>query len=281
MTTLKRQAGDGPSIRVLGPVSLSVPGRAVRLSRLESGLVACLALHEGRGVAVPTMAGWLWQDPPASVRNRVQALVSGVRRATGRSDLVVTEPSGYRLGPGVTVDVTEWNAAIERARRIAGDGRGSSVAVYRDALALWTGPPLDRVPPTDRFGFEAARLAENRVEAQEACLAAELAAGGGAHLVLELTALCAEHPFRERLHVLLMWALAAAGRRSDAVRVYRETQHRLSDELGIQPCRELQAALARILSDPGASRPQCSAIARVRGRVGPRRLCTASGGRRS
>ncbi len=67
-------------LEILGRVRLSTDDGPVRLTELEHGLLASAALHDH--VGVDTLAEWLWDgDPPSSVRNRVQSLVSGIRRA--------------------------------------------------------------------------------------------------------------------------------------------------------------------------------------------------------
>ncbi len=58
--------------------------------------------------------------------------------------------------------------------------------------------------------------------------------------VAALTAMHEKHPLRERLAGLLMRALCAQGRQSDALRVYEEVRRKLADELGVDPSQELQ-----------------------------------------
>ena len=77
---------------------------------------------------------------------------------------------------------------------------------------------------------------------------ADLAAGEGSGVVAELEALVASNPLQERLRGQLMLALYRSGRQADALTVYRQTRELLSDELGLEPGRELQQLERAILT---------------------------------
>jgi hypothetical protein len=96
----------------------------------------------------------------------------------------------------------------------------------RRALGLWRGPALSGVTPG--LAAQATRLEESRLTALEDGVDWELAAGGHAALVAELTALVTEHPLRERLVAQLMVALHRSGRTTEALEVYRRTHERLA-----------------------------------------------------
>jgi hypothetical protein len=63
----------------------------------------------------------------------------------------------------------------------------------------------------------------------------------------ELEELVAGEPLRERPRAQLMLALYRSGRQADALELYRRTRETLSEELGIEPSRELQELERRIL----------------------------------
>jgi DNA-binding SARP family transcriptional activator len=116
-----------------------------------------------------------------------------------------------------------------------------------------------------------ARLQEARLAAVEDRIDAELAQGEHAALVSELDALVHEYPSRERLQAQLMLALYRCGRQADALERYRRARRSLTEELGIEPGRELQQLEHAILThDPALEAPP---------RGSTRRPTTVAGGR--
>jgi tetratricopeptide (TPR) repeat protein len=140
---------------------------------------------------------------------------------------------------------------LEQARlaRAAGDLHATAAALG-SALELWQGTPLGNVPGP-LAEIERARLAGLRLDILEDLAETQLSLGGAVGLADELSALVAEHPFRERLAGLQMRALHQAGRQAEALAVYTQTRTLLAEELGIDPGPELQQLQLRILSgDP-------------------------------
>ena len=65
-----------------------------------------------------------------------------------------------------------------------------------------------------------------------------------------------EAPLRERLVEQRMRALYAAGRHVEALSVYREAQHRLDAELGLQPGPALRELERAVLGHDASLRPR-------------------------
>jgi DNA-binding SARP family transcriptional activator/Tfp pilus assembly protein PilF len=242
--------------RILGPLEIVAHGVTVRLDRpLERKVLVALLLDADRVVPVGRIVDAVWDDsPPDTATKQVRNCVSRLRqrfRAVGASDrVIVTEPSGYRLRlDDAHLDARAFTAATDSARRLAAAGRpAEAVADLRAALATWRGPALAGLDGR-MIEAAAAGLNEQRLTAQEECLTHELALGGGTELVAELSRLVAEHPTRERPRGQLMLALCRAGRRDDALEVYRQGRQVLVDELGLEPGAELQALERAILLD--------------------------------
>lgn len=241
------RSGGGTHLFVLGPVELHVDSVSVPLSDLERGLLA-LAAFRGQ-VGGDDLADWLWgEDLPGSARNRIQALVSSVRRKAGPAPLLVTEGAAYRLSDAVRVDHDSWLACVARARALRVTEPATSIAGYDDALQLFAGQPLRGAPRTPRADIERDRLDQERLLVVEERMATKLDSGRLDGVVSEVAAMAAQHPFHEGFVALNMLALAASGRQRQALDIYQAARARLDDELGIEPSAQLRDAHQRVLS---------------------------------
>jgi DNA-binding SARP family transcriptional activator len=242
-----------------------VRGRPVDLGGGRSRLVlAALLLEPDRPVPVERLVDAVWPDgPPASARTQIAIAVSGLRRAFrtagaggGGGHVIETVRPGYRVpAEAGTIDALAAAGEIAAARRDAAAGRLPDAAGrFRAALARWDGPALAGLTgPHIEAG--AARWDELRLTAIEEAAQVELALGRHHELVGDLIGPVGEHPYRERLRVLLMLALARAGRQTEALDVYREGRRKLTEELGLEPGRELRDVHAAILRDDPSTHP--------------------------
>ncbi|MEU7527599.1 BTAD domain-containing putative transcriptional regulator [Saccharothrix sp. NPDC042600] len=236
---------------VLGPLEVR-PGGAPA-GRLQRVLLAVLLARANHEVPVDALADALWagrRDPRAP--QKLHLHVHKLRRALGEPDRLVFGGGGYRLvvGPG-ELDAERFEALVARAQGAAGDPERAA-GLARAALDLWRGEPYDGL---DAPAAEARRLHDRRLTAVEVLCEAELARGRNAAVVTELTGVVAEHPLRERLHVLLMTALHRAGRRAEALSAYRAARRVLVDELGLEPGVELRRLEQRVLAAEPAEVP--------------------------
>jgi DNA-binding SARP family transcriptional activator/RecA/RadA recombinase len=245
--------------RVLGPLEVVDGQRRVELGRpKQRALLAVLLVHANQVVPLDRLIEELWgEEQPAQAGASLQAYVSHLRRALepGRPArtpprVLVTQPPGYRLvvAPG-DLDAARFVALAEEGHRLLEDGQpGPAAQVLREALGLWRGPALADVADEAFAQAERQRLEEHRLAALEDRLAAELAVGGHAGAAAELAELVGLHPFRERLHGLLMLALYRAGRQAEALRAFQAARDTLREELGIDPSpwlRQLEADILR------------------------------------
>ena len=203
-------------------------------------MLALLALHAGRPVAVPTVVDALWPDgPPASARNSLQSHVARLRSALGAPGLIPLDPAGYRLAvPRAAVDVLQFEDLL----------RDDAVA---DALDLWRGPPLPEFAGEPFRGI-AARLADRYRDALARHVARSAQEPPGSFEQL-WTAVAAD-PCWERGATVLATALARTGRRGEAVETLRRHADAVVDTLGLDPSeavRQVQVAILRGELDPG------------------------------
>ena len=236
---------------ILGPLEVHDGEKTVRLGAAKQrALLGVLLLHANETVSMARLVDELWGErPPATAENLVQGYVYALRKQLG-DGVVETQAPGYRLrvDPG-SLDLLEFERLVEEARTAP---VADSIELRRRALALWRGPPLADVALEGPERHSLGRLSEQRLTTQIERIDAEVQLGRHAHVLGELEALVAEHPYQERAAALLMLALYRSGRQADALEVYRTVRGRLSDELGLQPGKELRDLEAAILRQDDA-----------------------------
>lgn len=229
-------------IRILGPFEAPADVGEGK----PRAVLARLALDVGVAVPAHELVEDIWgTSPPPSAPKVLQAHVSALRKAIGRS-AIETRGGGYALN--TDTDLRRFEELAARARNEPDPA--TRVRLLRDALGLWRGEPLAEI--REPFAARAvARLNELRLEAVSRRIDAELDLGEGESLVPELHAIVQREPLRERPRAQLMRALYRAGRQADALAVYRDGRALLVSELGIEPGPELQELERDILhQDP-------------------------------
>jgi len=237
--------------RILGALEVRDDGdRRIPLGAgKQRAVLAILLLHANQVVPTERLIDELWGgSPPGTARKAIQVYVTRLRKALGAERIRTQEP-GYQLDLGsAALDLHDFQALVSEARKLREQGEDARAAErLRDALALWNGPPLADFTYEPFAQTEIPRLEEQRLEALEERIDADLAFGHGGDLVAELKALVARHPYRERLRGQLMLALYRDGRQADALAVYQETRKLLVEELGIEPGPALQRLEGAIL----------------------------------
>jgi predicted ATPase/DNA-binding SARP family transcriptional activator len=250
---------------------------------LVRALLARLALAPGRMVTTRALAEALWpEDPPRHTRPALQSLVSRLRRALPSDGTLRSEADGYRLDlPPAAVDARRFEHLADQGRRLLRSGDAAGAAEHlAAALDLWRGAPLADLGAFPFAAAEAERLEGRRLGVWEDRAEADLILGAepGA-LVSTLEPLVAAHPLRERPRGLLIRALAADGRRPEALAAYESYRALLAEELGTGPgpeLRELHLAVLREdtarLTPPGNLRTPLTSFV---GREAERRLLGA------
>ena len=258
-------------VSVLGPLEVTdAAGRPVRVGgQRVRALLILLAMDAGRVVSARSLIERLWRDErPTDAANALQSLVSRLRvalRQAGLPDGVLESSAvGYRLAASAaSVDALAFEAQARAGRQaLAGGDPATAARLLREALARWRGPALADVAGEEFAAAPAARLAELRAAALLDRIEAELAVGAaGPELIGELRELTAADPLAERPAVLLMRALAAAGRQAEALAVFQRTRDQLAEDLGVDPSAQLDQAYIAVLRQeiPVAIRPGVTA----------------------
>lgn len=241
-------------LRVLGRLEAWVDGARVALGPpKQRALLVQLALRANESVPVGRLVDDLWPEaPPSSAREAIQVYVSGLRKALDDRGRVSVGPSSYALR------LESGELDLERFRSLVADGTmqlaqdpDAAAVRLREALSLSRGRALADLDGEPGVRDVVLELEEERLQATELLMEAELAIGRHAQLVPELERLLAEHPAREILYEQLMLALYRSGRQTDALDVYRRARTRLNDELGLEPSARLRGLQAAVLrQDP-------------------------------
>ncbi|GIH03559.1 SARP family transcriptional regulator [Rhizocola hellebori] len=245
---------------VLGPLSIRRDGSPVVVGTRSLGrLLAVLVCRANRAVTVAELADAIWDgDPSANPRKAIHVYVHRLRLLLGDGDLVIGDQGYYSLAVGAhQVDALRFASLVARGRAAhARQDLDAARSLFRQALGLWRGRPYDSVAYGTLIADEVRRLDEQHLLVQEALFAVELDLGNDAEMVGELARLAAANPYHERLSAMLMRALHRAGRRSEALEVFRSTRAVLVDELGVEPGEDLQKVHQAILrGEMSAPRP--------------------------
>ncbi len=259
---------------LLGQVRLSLGDRPLPddawLRRAPRSLFLLLLATPGYRLPRDQVLDLLWPDVPAeNALNALYVALHALRRVL-EPDLRAGRTSAYvdlsrdtvRLRPDTVawVDVDAFEAALAAAA-ITQEDRQERL---REAVALYGGDLLADEPYLD---WPVARRERLRLAFRRAVLElaeSELAARPLAE-VPALERLLFADPTDEPVYRLLMRALAAAGRRDDALGQFERCAGALRTEMGVEPAVETVALANEIRAAvPIASRPSVTAAPAVR-----------------
>ncbi|HTU72336.1 MAG TPA: BTAD domain-containing putative transcriptional regulator [Trebonia sp.] len=245
-------------LAVLGPLSARVGDTDIVISagKQRAVLVALLA-RANHVVSFDELASAVWGgDPPPTARVTLRNYVKELRRLLGPAgqDRIVTRDPGYvaRFSED-EVDILRFGALCRRGGTLVRTGEWrAAAAVLAEALALWRGDPLADIPATTLHRDTASWLEQQRLQALEWRVDADLHLGNHGGLAVELRDLTARHPLHERFHAQLMLALCRSGRAAEALDAYESARSVLVESLGADPGPELRQLHEGILRGDAA-----------------------------
>ncbi|MDJ0463882.1 BTAD domain-containing putative transcriptional regulator [Streptomyces sp. H27-C3] len=203
------------------------------------------------------------EDAPAGATKVIQTHVSALRsvleppRPAGAPPVLLLYGHGsYQLRiADEQLDLGRFDRLVNGAEQARARQQWQSAdASYTRALALFSSEPLAGVPGP-YAEHQRIALLERRLVVVEDSLEVAVSGGRAEQVIGQLRMLTSEHPLRERLHALLMQALHAGGRQSEALQAYARTRELLVDQLGVEPGSELRALHARVLAGEPPPRP--------------------------
>ena len=221
---------------ILGPLEVVRDGVRIPLGGVRRRAVMARLLLDARHVVTADrLIDAVWAErPPATARKTLQKYVFELRGVLAEP-ILRTTPGGYVLDvDDEDLDVRAFERMVEQSE-------------FAAALALWRGEVLADLGDIGFVVAERTRLDELRLAAWQGRIEVDLAEGRLAEAIARLAELCAVHPNREPLIRLHMLALYQSGRQADSLEVYRNHRHRLAEELGVEPSKELQDLHVAIL----------------------------------
>lgn len=232
-------------IRLIGILEVDDVDSNARLPAKARGLLAYLAMHHDQAIGREKLADLLWErSGPEQSRQSLRQALTALRQA-----LPAALASGLTTTGEHVCLVTDSD--VGRFDELA---KATDPALWVEALSLYRGPFLTGLD-IDAPNFETwvtqerARLAGLRGDLLARLVTARLASSDAARAITAARELVAHDALREDGHRLLIAALAAAGRRAEAIAQFEAMAALLSAELGVRP-DPTTVALVNSLRDP-------------------------------
>ncbi|HET7014779.1 MAG TPA: BTAD domain-containing putative transcriptional regulator [Streptosporangiaceae bacterium] len=243
--------------RILGPLEVwDDDEQPVTLSRrLHRSTLSLLLLNAGQPCSINSLVAALWPDtPPLSPEVSLRSCIYGIRKLLPDSQRVQTHPSGYliQVKPG-ELDLHSFRDLVVSGRDALDSGNAlEGATMLAQALELWRDPPVADLPDI----HEKDKLIDQRREAQDALIDANLAVGRHRQVLSELRSVVSADPLREHAWAQLMLALYRCGARAEALAAFGRLRMTLVTTYGIEPGPELQELHRQVLADDPALMPR-------------------------
>ena len=233
-------------VQLLGPFALLHDDGVIDTSRWQrrvGSLLKLLLTAPGKRRIRDELIDLLWPDaePEAGAAN-LRLLTYRVRQALGNPDppAVLSDRSWVTINPRY-----HWEMDLDRFEELAARA-DDDIAKLEEAASLYGGEPL----PEDRYDDWAMPIRE-RVQRRwrDLCLqlAARYRADGSAHQAVDwYERILQSDPLDEDAVQGLLAVLVELGKRTDALRRYRQFEQRLAQELDLPPQPETLALVKRI-----------------------------------
>lgn len=237
------------TVLVLGPVHVQTAGELMPVGgRKTRALLAALTIGVGHDISQDYLIQAIWPSrAPPHTAAALQSHVSRLRRVLG-SEAIVSEDHSYRLVARCRqIDACRFQRGVRRAADALQEDPATAREEIRDAMKLWRGVPFGDLAEEEFCYVETQRLGELRRRAEELELESSLALGRFSETVPRLKAAVADEPYRERRWYLLIYALAQAGRRVEALRAHHDLTATLG-EVGLSPTHSFDELAGSVAS---------------------------------
>ena len=237
---------------ILGDLIGVRAGQPIVIPRgMSQRLLLALAADRERTVTDDELVDRLWGPaPPPNALASLRNTVSRMRTLLG-ADVIERHSVGYRLSrTACALDVDHFDSLVGDARRHLGDDDGeAALAALDSALALVRGRAIGQVADEWWAMAAAHELTERIALAEELWAEIRLRYDRTGRELGRMHQAAQRQPHRELRWRQLMQGLAAAGRRTEGLRVADEAKRALS-EFGLSPGPEILALERQLLGAP-------------------------------
>jgi TolB-like protein/DNA-binding SARP family transcriptional activator len=219
-------------LSLLGRFELSGPDGPIDLSSKKlAALLAFLACTNPKPHRRDKLMALLWGSHfDAQARQNLRQALHRLRGALGE-DALLTKGGSVSLQPGlIACDVTRFEALLSDGGR---DALDRAVGLYRGRLLADVAVPEEAW--TEWLDVQRPRLEGLALDAMVKFGEQELVAGNHQHALGVASRAIAVSSLREDAHRIVMRALAAGGRRADALKHYENLKALLKRELVVEP----------------------------------------------
>ena len=231
-------------LTLLGAFSITLDGREISLpTRKAAALLTFLALDQDQSRSRSRLADLLWSRSGAEqARQSLRQALFAIRKALGELEIFETDEDLIRLRPGlVTSDAAELLAAR--------DGHADmerTTELYRGELLSEF--DLDEPPFEHWLAARRNEVREEAIQLHIRRLTKLYGAGKNAAAIHAGLDLLQIDPLNEEAHRKLMLLYNRQGRVNEALRMYRELEDRLRQEMRIEPQAETRHIYEEILT---------------------------------
>lgn len=238
------------SLQLLGGFALRRAGELVELhNRKDRLLLGYLGLQSGRPVSRDKLCGLLWADrAEEQARGSLRQSLAALRGAFGEDAdaVLLAGRDGVNVrSAGMRIDVEEFARAAADISTLAG------------ATRLYAGPLLDGCDaPGPEYGQwlmpERQRLEDLAASVIERLANIDISGEDLASAITLARQLLGRDRLREPVYRALMRMLAKDNKRAEALKLFRECEAALAEELGVKAAPETEKVYRDIL---GAAKP--------------------------
>ena len=230
-------------LALLGSVELRGPDGSIDLtSKKLAALLAFLACTAPQAHSRDKLMTLLWGSHfEAQARQNLRQALTRLRRVLGAEALISAGESVSLRPSAVASDVARFEALLSEGSR---DALTDAIGLYRGSLLAETEIPEEAW--TEWLSVQRQRLRGLALDAMVKLGDQELEAGHHESALGAANRAIAISNLREDAHRLVMRALAAGGRRADALKHYEDVTALLKRELGVEPDPATRALAAEL-----------------------------------